>query len=67
MQPLHMYLPFSLQLEAEADHEQFTKSTIVASSAPKELGSLRQADGQEGFEKPEAAAAGAAHVSVVAH
>ncbi len=40
------------QLDAEkGERSSYAKSTIVAASAPRELGSLRQADGAEGFEK----------------
>jgi GDP-D-mannose 3',5'-epimerase len=38
------------ELKAGKDQSSFAKSTIVAASAPRELGSLRQADGAEGFE-----------------
>ena len=42
------------------DPSAYAKSTIVATSAPRELGSLRQADGAEGFEVPRAVASKAA-------
>ena len=38
------------ELKAGKDQSSFAKSTIVAASAPRELGSLRQADGAEGFD-----------------
>ena len=38
------------ELKSGKDQSSFAKSTIVAASAPRELGSLRQADGAEGFE-----------------
>lgn len=38
------------ELKAGKDQSSFAKSTIVAASAPRELGTLRQADGAEGFE-----------------
>ena len=44
------------QLASEQDHSAYAKSTIVQTSAPRELGSLREADGQEGFEKAKQAA-----------
>ena len=38
------------QLEAEdGDRSAYAKSTIVPASAPRELGTLRLADGKEGF------------------
>jgi hypothetical protein len=38
------------QLEAEdGDRSAYAKSTIVPASAPRELGTLRMADGKEGF------------------
>ena len=45
--------------EAEArgySYNDYAKSTIVQTSAPVELGSLRKADGQEGFDKAKQAA-----------
>lgn len=41
-----------LQLDAteQGERSAYAKSTIVAASAPRELGSLRQADGAEGFD-----------------
>lgn len=33
----------------EGNQEDYSKSTIVQTSAPTEMGSLRKADGQEGF------------------
>ena len=44
------------QLTSEQDHSSYSKSTIVQTSAPRELGSLREADGAEGFEKAKQAA-----------
>lgn len=44
------------QLTSEKDHSAYSKSTIVQTSAPRELGSLREADGKEGFEKAKQAA-----------
>ena len=44
------------QLKNEQDHSAYSKSTIVQTSAPRELGSLREADGNEGFEKAKQAA-----------
>lgn len=44
------------QLNSEQDHSSYSKSTIVQTSAPRELGSLREADGKEGFEKAKQAA-----------
>ncbi len=44
------------QLTSEQDHSSYSKSTIVQTSAPRELGSLREADGQEGFDKAKQAA-----------
>lgn len=44
------------QLTSEQDHSAYSKSTIVQTSAPRELGSLREADGKEGFEKAKQAA-----------
>ena len=44
------------QLASEQDHSAYAKSTIVQTSAPRELGSLREADGKEGFEKAKQAA-----------
>lgn len=44
------------QLANEQDHSAYSKSTIVQTSAPRELGSLREADGKEGFEKAKQAA-----------
>jgi GDP-D-mannose 3', 5'-epimerase len=39
-----------VQLEAEdGDRSAYAKSTIVPASAPRELGTLRMADGKEGF------------------
>jgi len=38
------------ELKAGKDQSSFAKSTIVAASAPRELGTLREADGAEGFE-----------------
>lgn len=43
-----------LQVEEElkasgSDGSKFTRSTIVSPTVPKELGSLRGADGEEGF------------------
>jgi hypothetical protein len=45
-----------VQLEEEAaksggDLTAYASSTVVSTSAPKELGTLRQADGSEGFQK----------------
>ena len=39
------------QLSEEADHSSYAKSTVVSTSAPRELGSLREADGKEHLEK----------------
>ena len=39
------------QLTNEQDHSAFSKSTIVQTTAPRELGSLREADGSESFGK----------------
>lgn len=44
------------QLTSEKDHSAYSKSTIVQTSAPRELGSLREADGKEGFDKAKQAA-----------
>jgi hypothetical protein len=33
----------------EVDHSVYTSSTIVQTSAPREMGQLREADGAEGF------------------
>lgn len=49
------YFWIKSQLEEEAkekgaDLSTYAKSTVVSTSAPKALGSLRQADGQEGFD-----------------
>ena len=37
------------RLPQETDHSVYSSSTIVQTSAPKELGTLREADGAEGF------------------
>jgi hypothetical protein len=37
--------------ERGVDPTKYSQSTIVKTSAPTELGSLRQADGEEGFDK----------------
>jgi len=42
------------------DLSAYAKSTIVATSAPRELGSLRDADGAEGFDVPRPTASKAA-------
>lgn len=41
----------------EGSHDKYASSTIVACSAPIELGKLRAADGDEGFEAGSAATA----------
>lgn len=46
------YFWIKSQLEKDAgDHAKYSSSTIVSTSAPMELGQLRKADGQEGFDK----------------
>jgi len=37
--------------EAGKGAQDYSKSTIVSTSAPTEMGALRKADGQEGFTK----------------
>ena len=39
------------QLANEQDHSTYAKSAIVQTSVPQELGSLREADGKDGFWK----------------
>lgn len=38
------------EFKKTGDSSSYSKSTIVAASAPRELGTLRQADGDEGFD-----------------
>ena len=45
------YLWIKDQLKDEADHSGYSKSTIVNTSAPCELGSLREPDGTESYHK----------------
>lgn len=44
--------------ESGTDASAYASSTIVQTSAPKELGTLRQADGDEGFASKAATVAG---------
>ena len=55
------------QLASEQDHSSYSKSTIVQTSAPRELGSLREADGAEGFEKAKQIGFEAAGVTANGH
>lgn len=48
-------LPACAAQEAGTDASVYASSTIVQTSAPKELGTLRQADGDEGFASKAAA------------
>lgn len=45
----HLELLHVQETKAGSDAAQYTSSTIVQTSAPRELGQLRAADGDEGF------------------